>query len=690
MTGDGEPERGRTASVSPDAESPSPAPRSEDRRAGSGDGAQADRAEAAIDGLEAGPAQDAGDVPEGAGDPLRPEAPEGTGDSLRAGPDVFAGAPEADSPRQAPRDAAEAGPAPVPRRRHSPLTISALAAIIALGALLRLVGIGWSLPDARHPLATYHPDELVNLAAAQTADIPHGRFDIGFYNYGAFYFYLASLADTIGHGYGWIPSSAAAEPRGRPVVEVDRIRTRERADEFLAGRLVTAAMGIVTIPVIFAAGFLLYGRGAGLVGALFYAVAPLPVVHAHFFTVDVPATLFVSLVLLSAARMLEQDTLRNAIVAGIWCGLAAATKYTAIVAIVAPLAALRIGLPRGVGRAAAARRAAMHAGALAAVAAVMFLVACPGPWLNWHVFWDGTYSGSGVRYELFEHPGLGQGTLFTDTGPAWLYHLTVSLRYGLGLPLLTVAIGGCAYAAWRRTPADLVLLTFLVIGYASMCFSAVRFARYTIPLVPALCLLAGRLAVAGADRRARSQRDTRDELRQRCLAGAAAALFAAACALPSAGLVAAMAGPDPRDQAAAYILGAPQAHTVIGFAHIPWFYSPPLSPQWGALPWQVRAHAPPVSHRLEFRIADGDWDRSVLDPPTDLVALSNIEEQAELRRLRLPAAVAFMAAIPAGTERTVFAPPPVATLSPDDPNIPQDLLYVLPKITLYRLRGRTR
>src|SRR5579871_1037612 len=83
-------------------------------------------------------------------------------------------------------------------QRKQPLDIwvkGLLALALILGLALRLWGIGWGLPDARHPLATYHPDEWINLNAAEPVDIPHGKFDIGFYNYGTLYFYGVSLGD---------------------------------------------------------------------------------------------------------------------------------------------------------------------------------------------------------------------------------------------------------------------------------------------------------------------------------------------------------------------------------------------------------------------------------------------------------------------------------------------------------------
>src|SRR5207244_2053518 len=82
--------------------------------------------------------------------------------------------------------------------------------------------------------------------------------------------------------------------------------------------------------VLAALGRRLYGRVAGLLGAAFYAVAPLAVVHAHFATVDVTATFFVTLALVISARLSDAPGgaraahLRAAAAAGLCCGLAAA------------------------------------------------------------------------------------------------------------------------------------------------------------------------------------------------------------------------------------------------------------------------------------------------------------------------------------------------------------------------------
>ena len=129
-------------------------------------------------------------------------------------------------------------------------------------------------------------------------------------------------------------------------------------------------------------------------------------------------------------------------------------------------------------------------------AAFAFLIACPGPIINFDAFWNGTYPGSGVRYELFEHSRNGHGDLFTNTGLGWIYHLIVSLRYGMGTPLLLLSLAGIGYAVWKRRPEDLLLISFVLLYYGLAGFSAVRFARYMIPLFPAFSVLAARFIVA--------------------------------------------------------------------------------------------------------------------------------------------------------------------------------------------------
>ncbi len=549
--------------------------------------------------------------------------------------------------------------------------LACLAVIVLVGLALRLWGIGWSLPDARHPLATYHPDELINLNASRAADLPHGQFDIQFYNYGAFYFYLVSFAQTLAQGWGLIHAAPAQNPTWAQTAS-------EQAGLFLTGRVVTALLGTATIWVVFALGSRCFGRRAGLWAALLYALAPLAVVHAHFLTVDVPATFFVALALLWAVRLLTEPRWKEYILAGVWCGLAAATKYTAGFVLIAPIVAHLLNKIPGTCR--------KHRGAqfvvMLGVAALAFLIGCPGPLLNWDAFWDGTYPGSGVRYELFEHARTGHGDLFLATGPGWWYHLAISLRYGLGLPLLLLAITGLVLACVRRTRQDWVLLSFFLLYYLLTGFSAVRFARYMIPLFPVLCVWAGRLLTAPGERQQEDAASPRKASPTLVAVGALVALLTGACSVSLAHL---MTLRDPRDAAADYLeKTAPQGASV-AFAKVPWFFSPPLSPLFGAPAAPTRAKAAEQTTRFQLRIPAAEWDTSVLTPSPDYVVLSDLETLNAVERLHQSAAVQFVQFIPATYRHVVFAPSaPVFGLFRAGPVFPEDLLYIMPTLTLYQ------
>ena len=542
-----------------------------------------------------------------------------------------------------------------------------LVLTLLLGLMLRTAGLMWSLPDARHPLATYHPDELINLSAATAADIPHLQLDIKFYNYGTFYFYLVSFAHTLGRGWGLIPTTPngydAFSPQAAP----------EQAALFLAGRIVTALLGTATIAVIYFLGRRMYGRKAGLLAALFYAVTPIAVQHAHFLTVDVPATFFVALALLWAARLLTRQRRADYVLAGVWVGLAAATKYNVGLVLIAPLLAHRFNKNPN----ACETHRAAHFFVLLVAAGFAFLIACPGPIINFDAFWNGTYPGSGVRYELFEHSRSGHGDLFTNTGPGWIYHLVVSLRYGMGTPLLLLSLLGIGYAVWKRRPEDVLILSFILLYYGLAGFSAVRFARYMIPLFPAFSVLAARFIVAPFSRR---------------IVGSAMAGFAAVvilCAFGSSALLdLQMTERDSRDFFADYLEHhAPQGAS-IAFAKIPWFYSPPLSPLFGAPAASVRAKSAELTTRYHLILPKTEWDTGVLSPPPDYFVISDLETANAVSRLHEPAAVHFMQALRADSWETMRSPyvAHLGIYGPDVWNAPEDMRYPDPDLTLYQKR----
>jgi hypothetical protein len=52
-----------------------------------------------------------------------------------------------------------------------------------------------------------------------------------------------------------------------------------------------------------------------------------------------------------------------------------------------------------------------------------------------------------------------------ETGNGWLYHLTSSMRFGLGIPLLLLCLAGLGMAVAKRSRQDWMLLAFVVPYY---------------------------------------------------------------------------------------------------------------------------------------------------------------------------------------------------------------------------------
>lgn len=554
---------------------------------------------------------------------------------------------------------AEAGARPSAALRARQAVVP--VAILLVATVLRLWGIRWGLPDGQD-YASYHPDETVNLVNAVLDDgalRPH--LDIGFYNYGSFYFLLWQVAAAVNHAYGFVRIAGSAS-----IGEADPTTTV--AALLLVGRLLSAACGVLTVAVLFAVGRRLYSRKAGLVAGAIYAIAPVAVVNAQYATVDATATFLVAATLAPVAALLDRPTLRMAVAAGALAGLAAATRYNTAIVLCAVLVAC--WSPREPWRPAALRASVAVGAAIAA-----FIAGCPGVVLNWDRF------HADVMFEAAKSMA-GMGNLFRDTGPGWIYHATVSFRYGLAMPLLLLTAAGIIHSLVARERRSAPLLALVIPFYFLMSMAEVRFLRYILPLVPPLALLTARFVTGSGCEPPWRGRAT----------GAAFAAIALMTLFVSGAMSAAMARPDPRDLARDYIRRALPAGATIAFATTPAYYTPRLLPEFGApTPGAVRRRMvlsaeSPWTLRLP---AEGtEWDLAVLaEPEPDMVILSDAETQ-EVERLREPRGMAFLAAVRSRYAPRTFANvPSIFGLSLGRPAwLPNDWLYTQPRVWLYERR----
>lgn len=346
------------------------------------------------------------------------------------------------------------------------------ATIVALGLvalLLRLWGVGWSLPYVDHP------DEpaVVNVVLR----IVEGRLDPQFFFYPSLMLYLQALLLKVHFVLGLRTGLYQAPLQLPPTT--DFLTSIPRA--FVWARSLTALLSTATVVVIAQGARRFAGWRAALLAGALLAFAPWAVTHAHFITVDAPAALFATAAVLAAAQVYERGVWRDYLVAGLLAGLATATKYQAAL-VALPLIVAHLLRWRGQ---VLARGGRLVVAGL--IAAAVFFITSPYILLDFPAF------SRDIRTLVSSYNGA-----HGDITGRWpiLQYLGFLWRDGLGpIPALFSLAG--LWALGRRRPALLaVLLAFPLALLVVSLQAQTHFWRNLLPLQPPLLLIAAVGAVA--------------------------------------------------------------------------------------------------------------------------------------------------------------------------------------------------
>lgn len=247
----------------------------------------------------------------------------------------------------------------------------------------------------------------------------------------------------------------------------------------LTARMLSAAAGVLSVWVLFRVARRLFDQTSALVAALFLALAFLHVRDSHFGVTDVTATCLVLVSFLFIVRFVESRARRDMLVAAVTAGLAASTKYNA--AMIALPIVWTVLVPTGAPAKPLSLSARLGHCALVVTAMILaFLVTTPYAVLDYPNF---LASLQGIS----THLATGHGV---ELGRGWVFHLTSSLRYGLGWPLLAAGIAGLVLLIAKRPRTGIVIAIFPVAYYLLIGSGYTVFARYILPVVPFLCLTA--------------------------------------------------------------------------------------------------------------------------------------------------------------------------------------------------------
>jgi len=306
---------------------------------------------------------------------------------------------------------------------------TALAAILAGAATIRVIGIQYGLPFGN----LLNPDEQSIVPRAWKL-VHGGGGDPHWFDYPTLLLYVNAPFQA------W---------QGEP--------------SYLTARIVGVVLATAAIAAAWWLGRRAFGTAsAGVVAAAAVAVCTIHVAYSRAAVTDVPLTLGVaaSLALLVSGR-LE--------LAGMAIGLAMGFKYPGVFLLVPLVVA---GWKQW-------RRLAVSA--VLAVAA--FLASSPFIVVHGHQAWHEAFRVQRLARDGwlgFEHDHIAP---IAFVGRLW---------EGLG-PALVLSGVGLVIALARRTRTDLILASFVVVYFADLLTLSAHFDRYVLPLVPALGALAGRM-----------------------------------------------------------------------------------------------------------------------------------------------------------------------------------------------------
>ncbi|MCX6363692.1 MAG: glycosyltransferase family 39 protein [Actinobacteria bacterium] len=515
--------------------------------------------------------------------------------------------------------------------RRPGVAAALLVAVLVLALALRLKGVGWGLP-----YSFVNADESVVVPKA--FGVVRGGLNPQFFYYPSLFFYLLGGVYLLAAPTLWAVQHVNPLAMGSFVVDP--------GPYFLLARLVSVAAGTASVYLLYRIGREAFGRAAGLVAALFLAVAPLHVAYSHMAVTDVTATALSLLAFLLLLRAARGGGRRRLIAGAVAAGLATSTKYN-LGALVLPATTAAAYACRGeVGRrVAAGGRAALLWPRLLlarvyAPTLLAFLVGSPFVVLD---------PGHFLHDFLRQNRIMDRGWLgFEHVGNSFWYNLEVNLGGTFGVVLVVLAIAGLAWALWRHTTVDLLLAPYALAYFVYISTWKELADRYLLPILPLLLLLAVRMCLDVVDLRPAARRFA---------APAVALVFAVALVAPLAGSIAFdrdLSGADTRERAKAWIEDNVPAGSTIATEN----YSAPLvrvrdeqyyrnagldTPAYRVL--RLRLPAPGIpnrSHSLDWlREKDADYvivsskvyDRvlAAADAYPELAAFyRGLDEQAEL------------------------------------------------------------
>jgi len=350
-----------------------------------------------------------------------------------------------------------------------------LIIIIAIGFILRFIGIGYGLPQP------YHPDEKQVISNASR--IIAGDLNPHFFVWPTLYMYLIAIFYKFSYWLLWLLQYffGFIHPFKKLYLLIhSNIITLSYY--YLISRSISIIFGTITIPVTYLIGKELSSKKAGLIAALFIALAYYPVLYSHL---GIISTTMVCLTLLSfyfAMKIYQTGRFKYYVEASIIGGLAIAAKYNAAIIIIPIfLAHLFLFLKNGY---TFNRKFYLRAMLIFLFVLIGFFIGCPYSLLNFEKFtkdisWVAE-SQKGLQHTSIYFKGIQLSSWAMNFKFLW---------EGMGPFLLILSLAGIILSLFKRKYPYLLLLSFPLCYFLIASQSKTPVPRYTLIIYPFLFLM---------------------------------------------------------------------------------------------------------------------------------------------------------------------------------------------------------
>ncbi len=253
---------------------------------------------------------------------------------------------------------------------------------------------------------------------------------------------------------------------------------------WLPNRVFILLCGMLCVWLTYRLGRRLFGPATGLVAALLLALDPLHIKYSQIIRTDVQATDFILLCVLASIGVARRGTLRSYVVAGVWLGLAVATKWPSGLAVLAIAGACLTRIADGGERWVQLRRLVLagFVGLAALVAASPFLV----------LDYPAVIHDLTAEARPYHLGATGHGFV---RNAGW--YVATCLWPAFGPAGLVLALGGMGLAAARSRFFAFALAPFVAVYFAVISSQALIWDRWSVPLLPFLSVAAAVAVIAG-------------------------------------------------------------------------------------------------------------------------------------------------------------------------------------------------